>query len=81
MKNLRPFSLLTVNYNILSSALATRHKSELITLIHVDQTAFVKGRYIGESIRKVMEIIEDMEVEDNLGVTMAIDFQKTLLIV
>ena len=47
LKNWRPISLLTVDYKILSSALATRLKSELITLIHEDQTGFVKGRYIG----------------------------------
>ena len=76
LKNWRPISLLTVDYKILSSALATRLKSELITLIHEDQTGFVKGHYIGESIRKVIEIIEYMEVEDNPGVIMAIDFQK-----
>ena len=76
LKNWRPISLLTVDYKILSSALATRLKSELITLIHEDQTGFVKGRYIGESIRNVIEIIEYMEVEDNPGVIMAIDFQK-----
>ena len=76
MKNWRPISLLTVDLKILSSALATRLKSELITLIHEDQTGFVKGSYIGESICKVIEIIEYMEVEDNPGVIMAIDFQN-----
>ena len=54
LKKWRPISLLTVDYKILSSALATRLKSELITLIHEDQTGFVKGHYIGESIRKVI---------------------------
>ena len=67
LKNWRPISLLTVDYKILASILATRVKTKLKNLINDDQTGFVKGRYIGENIRKVLEIIEYSEIEDKPG--------------
>ena len=76
LKNWRPISLLTVDYKILASTLATRVKTELKNLINDDQTGFVKGRYIGENIRKVLEIIEYSEIEDKPGVLISIDFEK-----
>ena len=36
----------------------------------------MKGRYIGENIRKVLEIIEYSEIEDKPGVLISIDFEK-----
>ena len=61
-------SLLTVDYKIKASTLATRVKTELRNLINDDQTDFVKDRYIGENIRKVLEIIEYSEIEDKPGI-------------
>ena len=63
LKNWRHISLLTVDYKIISTVLATRPKYELTTIIYEDQTGFVNCRNIGESIHKVIEIIEYMEVE------------------
>ena len=69
LKNWRPISLLMVDNKILASTLATRVKTELRNLINDDQRGFVKGRYIGENIRKVLEIIEYSEIEDKPGPT------------
>ena len=43
-----PRTLLTVDYKILSSVLATRLKPTLNDLIHEDQTGFIKGRHMSE---------------------------------
>ena len=43
LKNWRPITLLTVDYKISSSGLATRLKSTLNDLIHEEQTKFIKG--------------------------------------
>ena len=55
LKNWRPISLINVDAKISSKVLASRMKS---ILSKCDQTAYVKGRYIGESIRLISDILE-----------------------
>ena len=50
VKNWRPISLMNVDTKIASKVLALRMKKVIPNLINYDQTAFVKGRFIGESI-------------------------------
>ena len=56
MKNWRPISLLNNDYKIVTKALALRLEKVLTTIISQNQTGNIKGKYIGESIR----IITDM---------------------
>ena len=77
LKNWRPISLLSTFYKLASASLATRMKSILDTLISDSQTGFVKGRYIGESIRLVYDIMNYTEVNKTDGLLMLIDFEKT----
>ena len=76
LKNWRPISLLSTFYKLASASLATRMKSILDTLISDSQTGFVKGRYIGESIRLVYDIMNYTEVNKTDGLLMLIDFEK-----
>ena len=46
-----PVTLLNVNYKIITRIIATRIEPSLPSLIHSDQTGFIKGRYIGQNIR------------------------------
>ena len=48
IKNWLPISLLNVDYKILAKALATRLKETLPKLIYLQQTTYVKNRFIGE---------------------------------
>ena len=50
LKNWRPISLLNVDTKILSKALSTRISKVIGSVIESDQTAYVPGRYIGESV-------------------------------
>ena len=50
IKNLKPISHLNVNTKILSEVLASRLKKVVNTLIPPDKTAYIPGRYIGESV-------------------------------
>ena len=51
LKNWRPISLLNTDYKILAKVLSTRLQKVLPSIIHGDQTGFLKDRYIGENIR------------------------------
>ena len=50
VKNWRPISLMNVDTKIASKVLALRMKKVIPNLINYDKTAYVKGRFIGESI-------------------------------
>ena len=49
-------SLLNVDLNVASRAIAFRMRKVILLLIHKDQTAYVKGRYIGETVRTIEDI-------------------------
>ena len=57
LKNWRPISLLNVVYKIGSSCIANRIKNVSPELIHEDQTGFVPGRYIGDILRLLYDIM------------------------
>ena len=76
LKNWRPISLLSVLYKVMSAALVNRTKKVLDKLISDSQTGFIKGRYIGESIRLVYDIINYCDTSNKTGLLMLIDFEK-----
>ena len=59
-----------------SKALATRIKKVTGSVILYDQTAFVKSRYIGESIRLIQDIIEYADEMDEEGILFSSDIEK-----
>ena len=62
LKNWRPISLINVDAKIALKALALRIRKVLVSLISSDQTAYVKGRYIGESVRLLNDILEYTDI-------------------
>ena len=48
----------------------------LPSLIHPDQTGFVKGRYIGENIRLIADVMEQTRKLNLSGILPSLDFQK-----
>ena len=74
--NWRPISLLNTVYKIGSGVIANRIKKVLPTLINNDQTGFIAGRYIGENIRLLFDIMEYAEENDIPGLFLLIDFEK-----
>ena len=76
LKNWRPISLINVDAKIASKCLAFRIRNVLSSLIHSDQTAYVKGRYIGESVRSIDDILEYTDSNDIEALLFSADFEK-----
>ena len=76
IQNWRPITLLNIDYKIASKALAKRIESVLPKLVHSDQTGFMKGRYIGENIRLINDVMEYTMSEKKGGILVSLDFEK-----
>ena len=76
LKNWRPISILNTDYKLLAGCLANRLKKVLPKIISNDQSGFLHGRYIGECIRKVIDIISFCENECNSALLFFADFEK-----
>ena len=76
IQNWRPISLLNVDTKIISKALAYRLKKVLPEIINYDQTAYIHGRYIGESTRLIYDILESTDLFNISGYIMTADVEK-----
>ena len=76
LENLRPISLLNVDYKILTKVLANRLEKVLPKIINPDQTGYVKGRYIGENIRLIQDLMFHLDKENSPGIAVFVDFRK-----
>ena len=74
LKNWRPVSLLNTDYKIATKCIARRLEKVLPLLIERDQTGYIKGRFIGENIRLITDIIEQNENKE--GTILFLDFEK-----
>lgn len=75
LKGWRPISLLNVDYKIISTAIANRFKKVIDHIISPSQSAYIKGRYIGENTRLVYDVIQHLNKTKQSGVIMAADFE------
>ena len=76
LKNWRPISLINDDTKIASKCLASQVKKVLSNLIHSDQTAYVKDRYICESVRLISDILEYTDSNDIEAILFSADFEK-----
>ena len=61
----------------MSKVIAARVKKVLIpSIIHYNQTGYVKYRFIGEAIRSIFDIMGFTAKENIPGLLLFIDFQK-----
>ena len=70
LKNWRPLSLLNTDYKIAKKTLACRLEKTLPTLISKSQTGYVKGRYIGENIRLISDLMYFTEHSNTSGIAL-----------
>ena len=76
IKNWRPISLLNVDGKIISKVLATRLKKVISFLVTSDQTAYIPGRFIGESVRLISDILDYIDTAQLEGYIFAADMEK-----
>ena len=76
IKNWRPISLLNNDYKIMTKTLAKRMEKVIGSLVHSNQSGFVKGCFIGEGVRFVNDLIEYMDNYNKCGLALQLDFEK-----
>ena len=76
IKHWRPISLLNVGAKIISKILATRLKKVISQLISSDQTAYVPGRSIGESVTLSSDVLDYMKTSELPGYLITTDIEK-----
>ena len=76
IKSYRPITLLNVKYKIISGTIANRLKIALNNIIDLNQTAFLKNRYIGDNIRMIYDAIQCMANEQLSGILLSLDIES-----
>ena len=76
IRNWRPISLLNIDYKIISKVLAERLKLVLHEIIHPDQRGCVPGRFIGENIRHIDDILFEIENGHKDPIILMLDQEK-----
>ena len=59
-----------------SAAIANRLKLTLDNLIHENQKGFISGRFIGENIRLIYDVLFETKNRNLQGLILSIDFEK-----
>jgi hypothetical protein len=76
LKKYRPISLINYNFKIFSKVLNNRIEALCGRLLAPNQTAFVRGRFILESIVSAHEIIHDAVKKKQKGMILKLDYEK-----
>lgn len=76
LQNWRPISLLNTDYKILAKVLANRLQNVISSIVSSDQVGYIKGRYIGDNIRTMLDILDITKNKIDPGLLVMIDFQK-----
>ena len=73
LENWRPISLLNIDYKIAAKTIAGRISNLLPKLFSEDQTGYIKGRYIGQNIRMIKDILRVSSLAIFIGFKKAFD--------
>jgi hypothetical protein len=76
LKKFRPISLINCSFKIVAKALNNRLEAICDRLLASNQTAFIKGRYILESVVAAHEIIHDSAKNGLKGIILKLDYEK-----
>ena len=76
IKNWRPLTLMNVDHKVIAKMLANRLKPVLKDLIAKHQSGYMEGRFIGNNIRTMIDVIQHCDFEDIPAIMVSIDFEK-----
>jgi hypothetical protein len=76
LKKFRPISLINCSFKIFSKALNNRLEKVCERLLSTNQTAFVRGRYILESVMSAHEILHDAKKNKEKYLVIKLDYEK-----
>ena len=76
LKNWRPISLLNIDVKLLNKSVAYKLRKTFPSIIKSDQTAYVPGRFIGESARQISDILEVTKTFNIPGYMITMDIEK-----
>ena len=76
IENWRPISLLNVDYKIATKAITKRLDYIIPKLVDIKQTGFIKGRYLGDTVRTLYDIIDICNLNNESAIFMMVDFEK-----
>jgi hypothetical protein len=76
MKNFRPISLANCSFKIFSKVLSVRLGKIAGRIILNNQSAFIKGRYILESVVTAHEIVHSVSKKKKQGIILKLDYEK-----
>jgi hypothetical protein len=76
MKAFRPISLLNCSFKIFSKVLTLRLERVTQRLVAREQSAFIRERYILESVVIAHEVVHSIHKAKLLGVVIKLDYEK-----
>lgn len=74
--NWRPITILNTDYKILTKAMAIRLQNPLNSIIHANQSGFMKSRFIGDNLRLTEDALYTLQDAHPNGALAALDFSK-----
>lgn len=76
MKKFRPISLLNCSFKIFTKVLTNRLAKIMNFLISSNQSAFIKSRYILESVVTAHEVLHSVHSSNESGLILKLDYEK-----
>jgi len=76
LENWRPKSLISVDAKIASRVILARTIKVLPEIIHANLSGYVKGRFIGEAARSILDVMDFTKKENIPGILLFIDSEK-----
>ena len=77
LKNWRPITLWNIIHKIAATCIANRIKGVLNSLIGEEQKGFKMGRYIGENIRLIYDVMHETKKRYLDGLLLSVNFEKS----
>ena len=67
---------MNVIYKLASAVIANRFKEVLSNLIHENQKGFIAGRFLGENVRLIYDVLFETKKQNIPGLLLSVDFEK-----